>query len=49
MNEKMTAHKESGQCQCNSDGTLGIMEKQMAINMWNRSEEKNHYAVLNYD
>ena len=41
LNEKMTTHKETGQCQCNFEGTSGSMEKQMALNMWNRSEEKN--------
>ena len=41
LNEKMTTHKESGQCQCNFEGTSESMEKQMAINKWNRSEEKN--------
>ena len=41
LEEKMQEHKNSGNCEQNYEGTSGGMEKQMAINMWNRSQDKN--------
>jgi hypothetical protein len=37
----MIHHTECGECQKNYEGTSGGMERQMAVNMWGRSEEKN--------
>ena len=39
--EAIRAHKESGGCSEVYEGTSGGMEKHMALNMWQRSEEKN--------
>ena len=33
LNENITTHKESGQCQCKFEETSGSMEKKNAINM----------------
>ena len=39
--EKMQGHIDSGKCSKNYEGTSGGMEKDMALRMWNRSEDKN--------
>ena len=39
--EKMTAHKLSGDCHVNYQGSSGGMERAAAVDMWNRSINKN--------
>lgn len=39
--EELERHKDSGNCETNFTGKSGAMEKTMAQNMWNRSEDKN--------
>ena len=41
LSEKMSEHKLSGECHRNYLGSSGGMEKACALDMWNRSEQKN--------
>ena len=40
--KKLTAHKESGKCKCNFEGSSGAMEVEGALKMWNRSIQKHN-------
>ena len=40
--KKLPAHKESGKCKCNFEGSSGAMEVEGALKMWNRSIQKHN-------